>query len=52
MGTEVDLSATVPLSPNVALAGNLSAFFPGKEAATASGQGTSTWGFLYLRSQF
>ena len=52
MGTEVDLSATFPVADNVALAGNLSAFFPGKEAAASKGRGASTWGFLYVRSQF
>lgn len=45
MGTEVDLNATVPILPNVAVAGNFSFFVP------ASGT-TSTWGFLYVRSQF
>ena len=45
LGTEVDFSATVPIVANVAIAGNFSFFVP------ASGT-TSTWGFLYVRSQF
>ena len=50
MGTELDLSVTVPLFQNVALAGNFSVFFPGAEAA-ARGTSPATWGFLSLRSQ-
>lgn len=50
MGTELDLSVTVPLTPNVALAGNLSVFLPGNEAAPR--YNPSTWGFLSVRSQF
>ncbi len=51
MGTEVDLSVTVPLFENISLAGNISAFVPGLEAK-AKGQSVSTWGFLYVRAQF
>lgn len=51
MGTEVDLSVTVPVFANVAVAGNFSVFVPGAEAA-AKGTSASTWGFLSVRSQF
>ncbi|MFO0600632.1 MAG: alginate export family protein [Myxococcaceae bacterium] len=51
MGTELDLSATVPLIPNVALAGSLTVFLPGDEAAAAKGRDVSTWGFLSIRAQ-
>lgn len=50
MGTELDLSVTVPLfEKNLALAGNFSVFFPG---GMAPGTSPSTWGFLSVRSQF
>ncbi len=51
MGTELDLSVTVPLFAQVSLAGNFSVFLPGLEAA-ARGTSPSTWGFLSVRSQF
>lgn len=51
MGTEVDLSVTVPVFENVSLAGNVSVFMPGLEAL-ARGTAPSTWGFVSLRSQF
>ena len=51
MGTELDLSVTVPVIANVALAGNFSVFVPGPEAAS-KGTNLSTWGFLSVRSQF
>lgn len=50
MGTELDLSVTVPLFDFVSLAGNVSVFFPGG-AGAARGTNPSTWGFLSLRSQ-
>lgn len=50
MGTELDLSVTVPLFSFVSLAGNFSVFLPGG-AAGARGNSPSTWGFLSLRSQ-
>lgn len=50
MGTELDLSATVPLIPNLALAGCFSVFVPGG-AAQARGVDVSTWGFLAVRAQ-
>lgn len=49
LGTEFDLSATVPIAPQVALAGAFSVFLPG--AASARGTSPSTWGFLYVRTQ-
>lgn len=51
MGTEVNLSFTVPMFDQVALAGAVAVFLPG---GAASGRGTapSTWGFLSVRSQF
>ncbi|MBX7098855.1 MAG: alginate export family protein [Myxococcaceae bacterium] len=51
MGTEVDLSCTVPVFDNVAVAGNVSVFMPGLEAL-AKGTSPSTWGFVSLRTQF
>ncbi|HEY1087461.1 MAG TPA: alginate export family protein, partial [Archangium sp.] len=48
MGTEVDLSVTVPLNPYFAIAGNVSMFFPG---AMSGRTDPSTWGFLSIRSQ-
>lgn len=51
MGTELDLSVTVPVFDNVSLAGNVSVFLPGLEAL-ARGTAPSTWGFLSVRSQF
>jgi hypothetical protein len=57
MGDEVDLSFTVPITPNVSVATSFSWFIPGAGAATARGstvgrgRGMSTWGFLYIRSQ-
>lgn len=50
MGTELDLSVTVPLFDVVSLAGNVSVFLPGG-AAAARGNNPSTWGFLSLRTQ-
>lgn len=50
MGTELDLSATVPLIPNLALAGCFSVFLPGGAAQTR-GTEVSTWGFLAVRAQ-
>lgn len=51
MGTELDLSVTVPLIDAVALAGNFSVFVPGP-AAASKGANLSSWGFISLRSQF
>ncbi|MDP1822712.1 MAG: alginate export family protein [Archangium sp.] len=51
MGTELDLSITVPVFDNVALAGAVAVFLPGLEAS-ARGTAPSTWGFLSVRSQF
>lgn len=51
MGTELDLSITVPVITNVALAGSFAIFLPGLEAI-ARGTAPSTWGFLSVRSQF
>lgn len=51
MGTELDLSVTVPLFANVSLAGCIAMFLPGPEAASR-GTNPSTWGFLSVRSQF
>ncbi len=51
MGTELDLSVTVPVFENVSLAGNVSVFMPGLEAL-ARGTAPSTWGFLSVRSQW
>ena len=50
MGTEFDLSATVPIGANVGIAGNASVFLPGLEALQR-GTAPSTWGFLSLRTQ-
>ncbi|MBL8957994.1 MAG: hypothetical protein JNK82_44885, partial [Myxococcaceae bacterium] len=50
MGTEVDLSVTVPIIANVALSGNVSVFVPGGEAS-ARGADPSTWAFLMVRTQ-
>lgn len=56
-GTEFNLSATVPLLPNVALAGAAGVFLPGDGArpvpGSPIGKGThpSAWGFLSVRSQ-
>jgi len=50
MGTELDLSVTVPVFANVSLAGNVSVFLPGLEAASR-GTSPSTWGFLSIRTQ-
>jgi hypothetical protein len=50
MGTEVDVSFTVPIIENIAVAGNISFFVPGTEAV-AKGTAPSTWGFLSLRTQ-
>ncbi|MCC6809504.1 MAG: alginate export family protein [Deltaproteobacteria bacterium] len=57
MGDELDVSLTVPLTPNVAISTALGLFFPGPGAQAAPGstigrgQSTSTWGFVYVRSQ-
>ncbi len=51
MGTEVDLSATVPVTEHFAVAGNFSVFMPGLEAR-ARGTSAATWGFMSIRSQF
>ncbi len=51
MGTELDLSVTVPVFANVSLAGSFSVFVPGPVAASR-GTNPSTWGFLSVRSQF
>lgn len=51
MGTELDVSVTVPLHKHVALAGAYALFLPG-DAAASRGSDASHWGFLYLRSQF
>lgn len=50
MGTEVDLSVTVPVIANLAMSGNVSLFLPGGTAA-ARGQNLSTWAFLMVRAQ-
>lgn len=50
MGTEIDLSVTVPINPHFAVAGNFSVFVPGAMAAPRNS--LSTWGFLSIRSQF
>jgi hypothetical protein len=58
MGTEMDISLTVPLHKHFSIAGAYGVFFPGDAARPVSGlffgRGTDTshWGFLYLRSQF
>ena len=50
MGTELDLSFTIPVIPNLAFAGNVSVFVPGGMGASR-GADPSTWGFLSLRAQ-
>lgn len=50
LGTEVDLSATVPVTGHFAVAGALAFFFPGG-AAVARGGDVSVWGFLGVRAQ-
>jgi hypothetical protein len=58
MGTEVDLSITIPLNRDIALAGAYALFLPGSAARTAPnsligrGSDPSHWAFVYLRSQF
>lgn len=55
MGNEVDVSFTVPITGNVAIATAFSLFFPGEGAAPVAGVGRgrdlSSWGFVYVRSQ-
>jgi hypothetical protein len=51
MGTELDLSVTVPVFANVSVAGSVAVFLPGLEASSR-GTDPSTWGFLQVRSQF
>jgi hypothetical protein len=51
LGTEVDLNATLPITPHLALAGAFAVFLPGG-GAQSRGTSPSTWGFLSLRSQF
>lgn len=54
MGTEVDVSVTIPLFAHVSIAGALAIFVPGRAAAPTFGPATltpSTWAFIYLRSQ-
>ena len=51
MGTEFDLSVTVPIVANLSIAGSFAVFMPGLEAI-ARGTAPSTWGFLSVRSQF
>ena len=56
-GTELDLSATVPLLANLALAAGAGVFLPGAGARPATGSSIgrgvdpSAWAFLSLRSQ-
>ena len=50
IGSEVDLSATVPVFENVSIAGNISAFLPDAQTG-ARGTSPSLWGFLGLRCQ-
>lgn len=58
MGTEVDISLTVPIHKMFALATAYTVFVPGAAAGVAPGStigkggAVSHWGFLYLRSQF
>lgn len=49
LGTEFDLSVTVPVFAQVSVAGAFAVFLPG--AASARGTSPSTWGFLYVRTQ-
>ncbi len=51
MGTEFDLSVTVPIHEQVSIASAFAMFLPGA-AASSKGSDPSTWAFLYLRSQF
>lgn len=51
MGTELDLSVTVPIIANLSVAGSFAVFLPGLEALS-KGTAPSTWGFLSVRSQF
>jgi hypothetical protein len=56
MGTELDLSLTLPITAALSAAGSAGAFLPGGMGAvqpSGSGRGTtvSTWGFLSLRAQ-
>jgi hypothetical protein len=56
LGNELDLSATLPLTPMMSIAGAFGLFLPGGMAAvqpSGVGRGTSpsTWGFLSLRAQ-
>lgn len=56
-GTELDLSATLPLLANLALAGGAGVFLPGAGAQPAAGStigkgvNPSAWAFISLRSQ-
>lgn len=58
MGTEIDLSVTVPLTPNVAVSSAYALFLPGEAATSAPGSTIgrgdtpSHWAFAYLRSQW
>lgn len=54
MGTELDLSVTIPLFAQVSLAGAFGVFLPGRaldESLDAVRSEPSLWGFLYLRTQ-
>lgn len=56
MGTEVDLSLTVPLTPALAAAGAAGVFVPGgmgavQPSGVGRGSTPSTWGFVSLRTQ-
>ncbi|MBK7859819.1 MAG: alginate export family protein [Archangiaceae bacterium] len=50
MGTEVDLSAAMPVTKHVGLSGAYAVFFP-EGAAAGPGRTPSQWGFVYLRAQ-
>lgn len=51
LGTELDLNATVPVGPHLALSGTFAVFLPGG-GAQSRGSSPSTWGFVSVRSQF
>ncbi|MEW6433056.1 MAG: alginate export family protein [Myxococcota bacterium] len=50
LGTELDLSATLPISAHLALSGTFAVFLPGG-GAQSRGSSPSTWGFLSVRTQ-
>jgi hypothetical protein len=59
MGTEMDISFTLPVHKHLAVAGAYGIFFPGDAARAAPGSTVgrgvgdlSQWAFLYVRSQF